>query len=117
MNIVLYQINPELDSERLMFNCLSYIKDLWGDKFPAEIYEPVFVGEVKADSIEDVFAIFNINHPKGYKDRSMSVSDVLEIVDETGESEFLFCDSIGFTKIEFDKAKVMSIRKNKFRED
>ena len=89
MNIVLYQINPELDSERLMFNYLSYIKDLCGDKFPAQIYEPVFVGEVKADGIEDVFAIFNINHPKGYKDRSMSVSDVLEIVDKTGKKRVL----------------------------
>ena len=109
MDIVLYQINTELDSKHLMFNCFSYIKDLCGDKFPAEIYEPVFVGEVKANNVEDVFAIFNINHPKGYKGRSMSVSDVLEIIDETGKSEFLFCDSIGFKKIEFDKAKASNV--------
>lgn len=111
MNIVLYQIIPELDPEHLMFNCFSYAKDLCGDKFPAEIYEPVFVGEVKADSVEDVFAIFNINHPKGYKGRSMSVSDVLEIVDKTGKSEFLFCDSIGFKHVDFDKKKTELKRK------
>ena len=42
MNIVLYQIIPELDSEHLMFNCFIYAKDLCGDKFPAQIYKVVF---------------------------------------------------------------------------
>ena len=39
MNIVLYQIIPELDLEHLMFNCFNYVEDLCGDKFPAEIQE------------------------------------------------------------------------------
>lgn len=42
MNIVLYQIIPELDSEHLVFNGFSYVKDLCGDNFPAQIYKAVF---------------------------------------------------------------------------
>lgn len=111
MNIVLYQIIPELDSEHLMFNCFHYVKDLCGDKFPAQIYEAVFNGEVEADNIEDVFAIFNTKYPAGYTGRSMSVSDVLEVIDETGKSQFFFCDVVGYEIVDFDKKKAI---KNKF---
>ena len=45
MNIVLYQIIPELDPEHLMFNCFSYAKDLCEDKFPAQIYKTVFADD------------------------------------------------------------------------
>ena len=53
MNIVLYQIIPELDSEHLMFNCFSYAKDLCGDKFPAQIYKAVFTDKVEAGVASD----------------------------------------------------------------
>ena len=44
----------------------------------------------------------NLERPEGYKGRSLSVSDVVEIVDENGDSTFHFCDSIGFKQIDFD---------------
>lgn len=109
MKIILYQIIPELDSERLMYNRLEYIMKSCGDKFPAEIYELVFSGDVEAKSCDDVWTIFNTNLPDGYKGRSMSVSDVLEIVDSDNRSKFFFCDSFGFKEIEFDKKKAMTL--------
>lgn len=57
MNVVLYQIIPELDSEHLMFNCFSYVKDLCGDKFPAEIQE-VNLSILKIFKEDDFFEIF-----------------------------------------------------------
>ena len=57
MNIVLYQIIPELDSEHLMFNCFSYVKELCGDKFPAEIKE-VNLSILKIFKEDDFFEIF-----------------------------------------------------------
>ena len=53
MNIVLYQIIPNFDSERLMFNCFSYVKDLCGDKIPAQIYEAVFNDKVEAGVVSN----------------------------------------------------------------
>lgn len=53
MNIVLYQIIPNFDSERLMFDCFSYVKDLCGDKFPAQIYKAVFTDKVEAGVVSD----------------------------------------------------------------
>jgi hypothetical protein len=96
MKIVLYQIIPELDEKRLMYNSLEYIMKSCGDKFPTLIYELVFSGDVEAKSCDDVWTIFNTNLPDGYKGRSMSVSDVLEIVDSDNRSKFFFCDSFGF---------------------
>lgn len=109
MKIMLYQIIPELDKKRLLYNCLEYIMKSCGDKFPAEIYELVFSGDVEAKSCDDVWTIFNTNLPDGYKGRSMSVSDVLEIVDSDDQSKFFFCDSCGFKEIAFDKKNAMTL--------
>lgn len=80
MKIRLYQVVPELDNDHLMFRGLSFIKIASGNKVPAEIYETVYSGELKIGSLDDAFVIFNTAFPEGYKGRSMSVSDVLEIV-------------------------------------
>ena len=112
MKILLYQIIPELDTKRLIYNCLEYIMKSSGDTFPAEIYELVFSGDVEAKSCDDVWTIFNTNLPYGYKGRSMSVSDVLEIVDSDNQSKFFFCDSYGFKEIDFDKKKAMTLVMN-----
>lgn len=109
MKIILYQIIPELDTKRLMYNCLENIMKSCGDTFPAEIYEIVFSGDVEAKSCDDVWTIFNANLPEGYKGRSMSVSDVVEIIDSDNQSKFFFCDSFGFKEIDFDKKKAMTL--------
>ena len=112
MKVLLYQIIPELDTKRLIYNCLEYIMKSSGDTFPAEIYELVFSGDVEAKSCDDVWTIFNANLPDVYKGRSMSVSDVLEIVDSDNQSKFFFCDSYGFKEIDFDKKKAMTLVMN-----
>ena len=45
MNITLYQMIPELDDNRLLFEPLNAIKVTFGNTFPAELYEIVFEGE------------------------------------------------------------------------
>jgi hypothetical protein len=50
--------------------------------------------------------MFNRSHPQGYKARSLSVSDVVEVVaDEKIKPGFYFCDIFGFQKVEFDPGK------------
>lgn len=107
MKIALYQIIPEFDTDRLMFNNFDYMHAAYGKELPAHLYEQVFCGEVEANYLEIVFAIFNTNFPKDYRGRSMSVSDVLEVVETSQKSKFYYCDSVGFKEVEFDKNKAM----------
>ena len=108
MKITVYQIVPELDNDHLMFRRLNFIKTASGNKVPAEIYEAVYSGELEISSPDDAFVIFNTAFPEGYKGRSMSVSDVVEMAHSSDDSRFYFCDSpCGFPEIEFEKAHAM----------
>lgn len=72
-------------------------------RVPVELYDCVFAGEVSAQTLEDIFYVFNMEHPSGYKGRSLSVSDVVEIFLASGGSEFYYCEPIGFKRIRFGK--------------
>lgn len=103
MNIRIYQVNMDRDSEKHNVAFMNYesLKKFQGTQdIDSEIYNKVFDGEVECKDLEDVFEMFNTNHPKGYRGRSLSVSDVVEIVGE--QSTFHFCDSFGFQDVDFD---------------
>lgn len=104
MKITLYQIAPELDTKNLIFQDFCRQSDC---QIPAEIYEIVFSGNLDVQTPEDVFGIFNLDHPEGYKGRSMSVSDVVEFAYSPEHSDFFFCKTIGFRKVNFDKKRAM----------
>ena len=106
MKITIYQMAAEPDNARLMFMDLTYVQTACGGRVPAWLYQAVYSGELEARSLEDVFYIFNMAHPEGYKGRSMSVSDVVEVDQPVGGSVFYFCDTVGFRRIAFDKGKV-----------
>ena len=108
MKIKIYQINMERDDEGCAFMGMDFVNRKLGVDHPAsEIYEQVFDGEIDGKSPEDVFAKFNWDHPENYCGRSLSVSDVVEIIDGAEvEPGFYFCDSIGFKKVEFDTSRV-----------
>ena len=91
MKINIYQINHERDDKRLMFFGLDEVQKLTGSKMvKAEIYDKIFSGDVDCHSLEDVYRKFNEEHPAGYKGRSLSVSDVVEIVEsDNTEKRFL----------------------------
>ena len=103
MKISIYQINMSRDYDRVAFESMDYLRHFHGSSaVDSEIYDKVFEGEVNCNSLEEVYRAFNLNHPEGYKGRSLSVSDVVEIIDDQGESTFHFCDAIGFQQIDFD---------------
>ena len=104
MKITLYQIIPELDTENLIFQ--DFLKKRDG-QIPAEIYEIAFHGDLAVQTPEDVFMVFNLDHPEGYRGRSMSVADVVEFIYSPEHSDFFFCNSAGFTKVYFDKKRAM----------
>ena len=108
MKIKIYQINMERDDEGCAFMGIDFLNRKLGLNHPdSGIYEQVFDGEIDGKSPEDVFAKFNWDNPENYRGRSLSVSDVVEIIDGAEvEPGFYFCDSIGFKKVEFDTSRV-----------
>lgn len=107
MKIKLYQIDPDRDK-----NCVSFL-DLLGTMqrndgdIDSDIYDVVFEGEVDCTDLEEVYRLFNLTRPEGFKGRAMSVSDIVEVDEADGELEpgLYFCDNMGFKAVEFEEEK------------
>ena len=103
LHICVYQVNQDKDEKAVAFLSLDMLEKFSGSKdVDPKIYEEVFEGVVPCNDLEDVFRMFNLEKPEGYEGRSLSVSDVVGIIDENGETHYHYCDSIGFKKIKFD---------------
>lgn len=105
--IKVYQINLGRDENSIAFSSLDSIMHNQ-DEIPSEIYDCVFEGEVNCTDLEEIYRMFNIDQPEGYKGRSLSVSDVIEVFPTEGEDKsaikegFYYCDSIGFKEVSFN---------------
>lgn len=106
MRVRVYQIDFKKDINRVGFESYDYTIKHVG-KIDPSIYKLVYFGDINAASIEDAFRIFNLSIPGTYQGHSMSVSDVVEVVEDWEVDEaFYFCDSVGFKKLEnFDSTK------------
>jgi len=104
MKIKIFQVNLDRDAEAVAFESLEITKKTLGtESLNEDIYDKVFVGDVECDDLEDIYRMFNLEQPEGYKGRLLSVSDVVEIVEaDDVEPGFYFCDSIGYKKIDFN---------------
>ena len=98
MRVKIYQIDLERDPHHLVFQGRQAFAQRYGERIPAELYDLVFDGELEVTGPEQVFVKFNVDHPAGYTGRSLSMSDVVEFVDD---GVFYFCDFIGFKKVTF----------------
>lgn len=114
MVISIYQVNLDRDVNRQAFESYSGKVDL-------SIYDEVYVGHVDTEDLEEIYYIFNLRKPEGYKGRSMSVSDIVELSCEQDYEwanaafenkppiRWWFCDSIGFKEIDFDDAEDLEL--------
>ena len=115
MNIAIYQINPDRDENRVAFLNYEKLERFQGSAaLRSEIYDKVFEGEVDCGTLEEVYQMFNLDHPDGYQGRSLSVSDVVEVVGEE-KSTFHFCDSIGFREVDFDPDMTEPLKEKKIK--
>ena len=106
MKIRIYQIDLSLDDQHVAFRSHAEIQSQYGGRIPAELYRKAYEGTVEAENLEDVFYIFNMAHPQDYRGRSLSVSDVIEVVEESS-STFYYVDTIGFREVSFDTSRLM----------
>ena len=109
MDIKIYQINLSRDDDRVAFLGLSQLdKFQESSKVNSEIYDKVFEGAVEVDTLEGVYQMFNCDCPEDFQGHSLSVSDVVEIVN--GENAgFYFCDSVGFQPVKFDPEQTQKL--------
>ncbi len=106
MKLAIYQINRWRDTDRVAFANLERTRKYQqSEEINSRIYDKVYSGDVDCQSLEDVFYIFNMQHPAGYKGHSLSVSDIVEL-EEGPDIGFWFCDSFGWKKIDFDPTAV-----------
>ena len=114
MKIRIYQVNLGRDEDRTAFMGMGEREHfLSSPDIDSSIYDCVFDGDVDCNGLENIFQKFSIDHPDGYRGRSLSVSDVVEIVEAEGvETGFYFCDSIGFDMVNFDPEQAMPLEQN-----
>ena len=107
MKIRIFQINIDRDENHRCFRGYDELpmSDVTGEAedLDSGIYDLVFEGDVDCKNLEDVYRMFNLNHPAGYRGRSLSVSDVVEVQHEKdGESTYHYCDTFGYHQVDFD---------------
>lgn len=107
MEICIYQIDLNKDKDRIAFcSTEELVKFQGSDRVESGIYNRVFQGIVDCASLEGVYHMFNVNHPDGYIGRSLSVSDVVQVIHSPSiEPGFYFCESFGYKKIDFEPEK------------
>ena len=104
MNVRIYQINTDKDTKSVKFENLEDTLYIARQVNPA-IYSQVYANVCDCNDLEDVFHKFNVEKPIDFTGLSLSVSDIVEILDEENKGAY-FCDSFGFKKIDFDTSAV-----------
>lgn len=94
----LYQLNTESKDVPYEFMGMDYVKD-HGMEVTAADYKCVYSGIMQDSvSLDELYSIFNQNHPADFKGHSMSVSDVV-IVNRDGDMKAYYVDSFGFADL------------------
>lgn len=94
----LYQLNTELKDVPYEFMGMDFVKD-HGMEVTADDYKCVYSGILHDSvSLDELYSIFNQNHPADFKGHSMSVSDVV-IVNRNGDMKAYYVDSFGFADL------------------
>ena len=107
-DITLYQVDPERDTAGVIFLDFEAMREkLCSDAPDPSVYAKEYEGAVDTDDLEEMYRIFNENKPGGFTGRAMSCSDVLAVRRHgAAETEYWYCDAIGFRRTEFDERAV-----------
>lgn len=95
----IFQIADEVDNKRdIIFESLNNLHKR-GFSVDSRNYKSVYTGILGEDKdLEDLFEMFNVDHPEDFHGRSMSVSDVIVFTDDH-VSKAYYVDSFGFKEV------------------
>lgn len=107
MEISIYQIDLDKDHNQIAFRSSDELSRFQGsDRVESGIYNRVFQGIVDCPSLEGVYYMFNVNHPDSYTGRSLSVSDVVQVIHSPSvKPGCYFCESFGYKKSTLNQRK------------
>lgn len=109
MRIKIYQIDSDKDNNQVKFFGYDSLQKLQGNTdIDSGIYKNVFFGDIECSDLEDVFILFNAERVPTHQGHSLSVSDVVEVIDcnnEMFKGKCFFCDSMGYKTVDFDTSK------------
>ncbi len=109
MRIKIYQIDSDKDTNQIKFFGIDSLQKLQGSTdIDSSIYKNVYFGDVDCEDLEDIYTLFNTGRVPTHQGHSLSVSDVIEVIESDNEllkGKCFFCDSIGYKTIDFDTSK------------
>ena len=98
----IYQLKPDVDV-RMKFISYDSLEKFGYDRPDINNYRVVYDGNIGTNDLEEIYVAFNLeNKPEGYNGYSLSVSDIIELYDESG-SEFHYVDSVGFVQLQTEQ--------------
>lgn len=104
MRIKIYQMNDDNNKNHFM----GYDSTMANGGIDESTYKNVFHGDVDCSDLEEIYTLFNSERVPTHQGYSLSVSDVIEVIDSDNEmlnGKCFFCDSIGYKTVDFDTSK------------
>lgn len=90
MKISIYQINSDRDKDQVKFMGLRFLEKVNAShNVDPSLYDRVFTGDVSCRDLEAVYTMFNPPRRDDFYGHSLSVSDVVEVVDPEGCPELV----------------------------
>lgn len=115
----IFQFKDDDNNVEMRFMSYDFLKKN-GYEITADKYDCVYKGDMKdKETLDDIFVKFNVKKPHDFKGHSLSVADVI-VVNDKGNKNAYFVDSIGFKPIKdfFEKVqerkKTASMKQNKY---
>ncbi len=86
-----------------LFASKDFLLDFEETSFPPPeaLYECVYTASQAKFDPQELSWIYNVGHPKDYRGRSLSTSDLIRFEFENGKTLDLFCDSFGYVAVDF----------------
>lgn len=82
MKFRIFQINMDRDKDRVAFQDLEHLEQFQGSpEINSAVYDMVYERDMGCSGLEELFRVFNLEHPGDYTGRSLSVSDIVEVVE------------------------------------
>ena len=97
-DVRIWQLRGDVDVH-MKFLALSQMEQQYGSPKP-DSYIKVYEGASDTNDLEELYDKFRYHPPSGYTGHGLSISDVLELYDETGSS-FFYVNRYDFQEIEF----------------
>lgn len=97
-DVRVWQLKGDVDVQRKFID-FALLVHQYGPPQP-EHYMKVYEGASDTNDLEELYDKFRYHPPSGYTGHGLSISDVLELYDETGSS-FFYVDRYDFKRIDF----------------